>query len=145
MMQEQAWPSLSSPFPFLTRSPRSTNPPPLFKSLPLNWHGTQQAGDQAGDSEVAPRLGLFTRAVALQRLWYFFFQMPGMERHVMGNTESFRPRYSRWLFFFFVSLSLSLSLSLCWSLSLFSATLKHSESLMQCHVFVIIKCSQAFM
>lgn len=33
---------------------------------------------------MAPRLGLFTRAAALQRLWYFFSR-------VMGNTKSPRP------------------------------------------------------
>lgn len=57
----------------------------------LNWHGIHQVGDQAGDSEVAPRLGLFTGAQALQRLWYFFFQMPGMESLVMGNTNHNSP------------------------------------------------------
>lgn len=105
MMQEQAWmhPSsspLSPPCPRLILSSLN-NPPP-----PPNWHGTHQVGDRAGDSEVAPRLGLFTRAVALQRLWYFFFQMPGMERHVMGNTKSL---LSLWLFPLSVALSVYFS------------------------------------
>lgn len=36
---------------------------------------------------MAPRLRLFTRAAALHRLWYFCFQMPGMERHVSGEHK----------------------------------------------------------
>lgn len=94
------------PFPARPTSPllilSPLNNPPTPPPPPLNWHGTHQVRDQAGDSEVAPRLGLFTRAVALQRLWYFCFQMPGMEKHVLGNTKSLLSPTLRTLFFLFL-------------------------------------------
>lgn len=69
------------PFPDFSLSFRPPPPP----------HGTHQAGERPRDSEVAPRLGLFTRAVALQRLWYFFFQMPWKGKACDGERRISRP------------------------------------------------------
>lgn len=117
---------LSSPHSLFPQQP--PHPPTLLKPHPQSGHGTHQARDQAGDSEVAPRPGLFTRAVELRRLWYFFFQMPGMGMHVMGNMESPRPLtlfcslssslcvYVPLSFFLMLSLSQSLTLALLLSI-----------------------------